>query len=317
MCEDEEDEREGRWLWCSSSQYSDSSTLVFTRVAQEPRPSADDNASVAHSLTLSPSPHHRHHLTRSAHHSASPSVLPAQSSSTPPLPPLLPPAMVQRLTYRRRHGFRTTSNKVRKVRTPGGKLVFQYLTKRSNVPKCGDCGSDLQGIPATRPKIYRTLKKRERRVSRAYGGSICFTCVRQRSVLPLPRSLHRCPACDCIPLSRHASTFAPDRLLAILPPRSSPQLPASRCPRSVCDSSSSPRSFRIICCLPVVLPSAAPLLLLDALAPLFPVADLRSPLCSPLRPLSIVRAFLIEEQKIVKAVLKQRGGKKAAAAAAQ
>ena len=89
--------------------------------------------------------------------------------------------MVQRLTYRRRHGFRTKSNKVRKVKTPGGKLVFQYLTKKSNVPKCGDCGLELQGIPAVRPKVYRSLHKRERRVSRAYGGSRCATCVRQRS----------------------------------------------------------------------------------------------------------------------------------------
>lgn len=89
--------------------------------------------------------------------------------------------MVQRLTYRRRHGFRTKSNKVRKVKTPGGKLVFQYLTKKSNVPKCGDCGLELQGIPACRPKEYRALHKRERRVSRAYGGSRCAHCVRQRS----------------------------------------------------------------------------------------------------------------------------------------
>ena len=89
--------------------------------------------------------------------------------------------MVQRLTYRRRHAFRTTSNRVRKVKTPGGKLVFQYLQKKSNIPRCGDCGNDLQGIPAIRPKQYRLLKKRERRVSRAYGGSRCHHCVRQRS----------------------------------------------------------------------------------------------------------------------------------------
>ena len=95
--------------------------------------------------------------------------------------------MVQRLVYRRRHGFRTTSNKVRKVKTPGGKLVFHYLLKKSNGPKCGDCGTVLPGIPATRPKMYRSLHKRERRVSRAYGGSRCAHCVRQRSA-PKPHS---------------------------------------------------------------------------------------------------------------------------------
>jgi len=90
--------------------------------------------------------------------------------------------MVQRLTYRRRHTFRTTGNAVRKVKTPGGKLVFQYTTKTSQLPKCGDCGEALRGLPAIRPTALKTLKGRERRVSRAYGGSRCAQCVRQRIV---------------------------------------------------------------------------------------------------------------------------------------
>jgi len=47
---------------------------------------------------------------------------------------------------------------------------------------CGDCGKRLPGIPALRPKEYRTTKKRERRVSRAYGGSRCAHCVKQRII---------------------------------------------------------------------------------------------------------------------------------------
>ena len=136
--------------------------------------------------------------------------------------------MVQRLTYRRRHGFRTTSNKVRKVKTPGGKLVFQYLQKKSNAPKCGDCGVDLQGIPATRPKIYRTLKKRERRVSRAYGGSRCASCVRQRSAAQRTtaantRSAAQCPRRLLLVSAEHA----PMPLLAVV---SLPPLPPSLLP---------------------------------------------------------------------------------------
>merc|ERR1719347_2151784 len=38
--------------------------------------------------------------------------------------------MVQRITYRRRLSYNTKSNKRKIVRTPGGKLVFQYLKKR-------------------------------------------------------------------------------------------------------------------------------------------------------------------------------------------
>jgi len=90
--------------------------------------------------------------------------------------------MVQRLTYRRRHAFATRSNKVKKVRTPGGQLTLQYRQKRANAPKCGDCGIQLPGIPAIRPKEYRQLHKRERRISRAYGGNRCGKCVRQRIV---------------------------------------------------------------------------------------------------------------------------------------
>jgi large subunit ribosomal protein L34e len=90
--------------------------------------------------------------------------------------------MVQRLTYRRRHAYNTTSNRIRKVKTPGGVLSLQYLTKKTNIAKCGDCGHELQGIPSIRPKALRTLKQRERHITRAYGGSRCASCVRSRIV---------------------------------------------------------------------------------------------------------------------------------------
>ena len=58
--------------------------------------------------------------------------------------------MVQRITYRRRLSYNTKSNRVKKVRTPGGKLVFQYLKKRPQVPKCPMTGLRLKGVkPAT------------------------------------------------------------------------------------------------------------------------------------------------------------------------
>jgi len=90
--------------------------------------------------------------------------------------------MVQRYTYRRRHAYATRSNKVRKLRTPGGRLTIAYLGKKPSLPKCGDCGHQLQGIPAARPKALHGLKAREVRVSRVYGGSRCAGCVRSRIV---------------------------------------------------------------------------------------------------------------------------------------
>mmetsp|Transcript_48738 Transcript_48738/g.128846 ORF Transcript_48738/g.128846 Transcript_48738/m.128846 type:complete len:123 (-) Transcript_48738:69-437(-) len=88
--------------------------------------------------------------------------------------------MAERLTYRKKLRYNSASNKQKKVKTPGGKLVFQQLKKKASPPKCGDCGKNIIGVPCLRPTEYRRLKKRERRVNRAYGGSRCAFCTRTR-----------------------------------------------------------------------------------------------------------------------------------------
>ncbi|KAG5192483.1 ribosomal protein L34e-domain-containing protein [Tribonema minus] len=88
----------------------------------------------------------------------------------------------KRVTYTRRHAYATASNKIKVVRTPGGKHVAHYRKKKANGPKCGDCKIALPGIACLRPKEYKNLKRREKTVSRAYGGSRCAACVRQRVV---------------------------------------------------------------------------------------------------------------------------------------
>ena len=50
--------------------------------------------------------------------------------------------MRQRLFYRRRLCYNTTSNKV--VKAP--KKAFPTRKKQGNVPKCGDTGRSLQGV---------------------------------------------------------------------------------------------------------------------------------------------------------------------------
>uniref|UniRef100_A0A7S2TCS5 60S ribosomal protein L34 n=1 Tax=Prorocentrum micans TaxID=2945 RepID=A0A7S2TCS5_PROMC len=87
-----------------------------------------------------------------------------------------------RITYKRRHSYATKSNKIRAVKTPGGRLTAQYIKKKAAGPKCGDCAVRLPGIPALRPKQYKNLHKREKSVSRAYGGNRCAGCVRERIV---------------------------------------------------------------------------------------------------------------------------------------
>ena len=90
--------------------------------------------------------------------------------------------MVQRTTYRRRLSYNTKSNKTRVIKTPGGKLQVLHLKKRTATPKCGDCGTTLSGIPCVRPTEYMRLSRSKKNVTRAYGGSRCSGCVRERIV---------------------------------------------------------------------------------------------------------------------------------------
>jgi large subunit ribosomal protein L34e len=90
--------------------------------------------------------------------------------------------MVQRLQYRRRLSYNTRSNKVKIIKTPGGKLQYQYTQKQANGPKCGDSGELLRGIPALRPRQYSRLSKRQKTVQRAYGGTLSAASVRSRII---------------------------------------------------------------------------------------------------------------------------------------
>jgi len=90
--------------------------------------------------------------------------------------------MVERLQYRRRHCYATRSNKVRKVKTPGGRLIFQYAKKRTSAPKCGATGVMLQGISAQRSNTLPHIAKRHKNVSRIYGGHLSHGIVKERII---------------------------------------------------------------------------------------------------------------------------------------
>lgn len=87
-----------------------------------------------------------------------------------------------RVTLRRRHAYRTASNKVKTVLTPGGKHVAQYIKKAKKGVICGDCHIVLPGIKHMDSRGFKNAHKREKTVSRAYGGSRCHKCVRNRIV---------------------------------------------------------------------------------------------------------------------------------------
>jgi len=87
-----------------------------------------------------------------------------------------------RLLYRRRNPYNTRSNKVRIIKTPGGNLRYLHIKKKGTAPKCGDCGIKLPGVPALRPREYAQVSRPKKNVSRAYGGSRCAGCVKDRIV---------------------------------------------------------------------------------------------------------------------------------------
>ena len=90
--------------------------------------------------------------------------------------------MAQRVTYRRRNPYNSRSNKIKVVKTPGGVLRAQHVKKTGTRPKCGDCGVALPGISSLRPREYAQVSKTHKTVSRAYGGSRCANCVKERIV---------------------------------------------------------------------------------------------------------------------------------------
>lgn len=76
----------------------------------------------------------------------------------------------------------TRSNKVKIIKTPGGKLRYLHIKKAGTRPKCGECGLTLAGIPALRPRELANVSKSTKTVQRAYGGSLCANCVKDRVV---------------------------------------------------------------------------------------------------------------------------------------
>lgn len=88
----------------------------------------------------------------------------------------------KRVTLRRRSSYRTRSNRIRKVKTSGGRLKVQYLRKKAAKPICGDTGAPLIGVKALRSAERSRAPKRSLTVSRTYGGVLSGKAVKERYV---------------------------------------------------------------------------------------------------------------------------------------
>ncbi len=89
-----------------------------------------------------------------------------------------------RVTLSRRHAYRTNTNRVKTILTPGGRHTAQFLTKPRRGVTCGDAGCNvfLPGIKHMDRAGFKGAHSKDKSVSRAYGGSRCGKCVRNRIV---------------------------------------------------------------------------------------------------------------------------------------
>lgn len=74
------------------------------------------------------------------------------------------------------YGLKSGSMRKRYVRTPGGITKIHYSKFKNGIPKCGVCGSYLNGI-ILGSKEVRKASKSEKSVERPYGGNICHRCL--------------------------------------------------------------------------------------------------------------------------------------------
>ena len=88
--------------------------------------------------------------------------------------------MAARVNYTRKHTYRTRSNQVRKLKTPGGRLTIQYMRKVPSHTVCGETGVRLQGVVKQNKNVANKLAKRRRTVSRPYGGVLSAEAVKYK-----------------------------------------------------------------------------------------------------------------------------------------
>lgn len=89
-----------------------------------------------------------------------------------------------RVTYRRKKSYKTASNRVKLVRTPGNKLVYHYTKKKvgpvTNPKYLG--GKALQGLKRLRASEKSRAGKAPKKISRAYGGVLSFDLVKEKII---------------------------------------------------------------------------------------------------------------------------------------
>ncbi len=76
--------------------------------------------------------------------------------------------------------FRSSSFKMVKKTTPGGKRVAHFRRKGVAKAHCADCGAVLPGVPTGKDAQIAKLAKTEKRPERSFAGNLCSKCARKK-----------------------------------------------------------------------------------------------------------------------------------------
>merc|ERR1711918_69248 len=90
-------------------------------------------------------------------------------------------SMISRVSYRRKHSYSTKRNRSKLINTPGGRLVIQHIAKKISLPMCPQTALTLGGLSTLRSALKKKSRK-EKTVSRAYGGVLSHQAVRVRII---------------------------------------------------------------------------------------------------------------------------------------
>ena len=88
--------------------------------------------------------------------------------------------MAPRIQTVKKYTYHTKSNKVKRFRTPGGKLRFKKIKKSRNPVICGDTKVVLNGLKRLGRNKWKNLPKSQRTVTRTYGGCLSPEAVKHR-----------------------------------------------------------------------------------------------------------------------------------------
>ena len=87
-----------------------------------------------------------------------------------------------RVQLRRHCPFSGKKNSFRIIRTPGKRISILYNKKKKNFMKCADSKKKINGIQSHSSSKFMSMRKNQKKISRAYGGCLSGNSLEQRII---------------------------------------------------------------------------------------------------------------------------------------